>query len=94
MIPAASPPISRPCLALLGAEPWRAALEFVQHKIARKAAVPAGDGHPVVIFPGLATDGAAVAPLGDYCEALGYSAMYWNRGFNTGPQGDIDTRVA
>ncbi|MDP1740581.1 alpha/beta hydrolase [Polaromonas sp.] len=86
--------ISRPSLTLLGTEPWRAAYEFVQHKISRKAPVPAGDGHPVIIFPGLATDGAAVAPLRDYCEALGYSAMDWGRGFNTGPQGDIDTWLA
>ena len=83
-------PISRPSLALLGVEPWRAAYEFAQHKIARKAPMPHGDGHPVIIFPGLATDGAAVAPLRDYCRALGYQAMDWGRGFNTGPQGDID----
>ncbi|MDP1566709.1 MAG: alpha/beta hydrolase [Polaromonas sp.] len=94
MNPAASHPISRPSLALLGTEPWRAAYEFVQHKIARKAPMPSGDGHPVIIFPGLATDGVAVAPLRDYCAALGYSAMDWGRGFNTGPQGDIDTWLA
>lgn len=87
-------PISRPSLALLGTEPWRAAYEFVQHKIARKAPMPSGDGHPVIIFPGLATDGVAVAPLRDHCAALGYSAMDWGRGFNTGPQGDIDTWLA
>jgi hypothetical protein len=90
----AAHPISRPSLALLGTEPWRAAYEFVQHKIARKAPLPRGDGHPVIIFPGLATDGAAVAPLRDHCAALGYSAMDWGRGFNTGPQGDIDTWLA
>jgi len=94
MNPIATHPISRPSLALLGTEPWRAAYEFVQHKVARKAPVAPGDGHPVIIFPGLATDGKAVAPLRDYCEALGYSAMDWGRGFNTGPQGDIDAWLA
>lgn len=59
-------------------------------KIARKPAVPAGNGHPVVIFPRLGADGTTVGPLRDYCEALGYSGMDWGRGFNTGPQGHID----
>ncbi|MDI1236800.1 MAG: alpha/beta hydrolase [Polaromonas sp.] len=94
MNPTAPQPISRPSLALLGTEPWRAAYEFAQHKLARRAPVPPGDGHPVIIFPGLGTDGAAVAPLRDYCDILGYSAMDWGRGFNTGPQGDIDTWLA
>lgn len=94
MTTTSSSPIPRPSLALLGIEPWRAAYEFAQHKLARKAPVPAGDGHPVIIFPGLATDGAAVAPLRDYCETLGYSAIDWGRGYNTGPQGDIDTWLA
>jgi pimeloyl-ACP methyl ester carboxylesterase len=94
MNPIVTRPISRPSLALLGTEPWRAAYEFAQHKIARKTPVPPGDGHPVIVFPGLATDGAAVAPLRDYCEMLGYSAMDWGRGFNTGPQGDIDIWLA
>ncbi len=94
MNPTAFQPISRPSLALLGSEPWRAAFEFVQHKIARKAPTRSGDGHPVIIFPGLATDGGAVAPLRDHCAALGYTAMDWGRGFNTGPQGDIDSWLA
>jgi pimeloyl-ACP methyl ester carboxylesterase len=84
----------RPPLFLLGVEPWRAALEFLSHKLARTLAESAGDGHPVVIFPGLATDGSAVAPLREYCVALGYSAFDWGRGFNTGPQGDLDAWLA
>lgn len=79
-------------MALLGTEPWRAAYEYAAHKLARKPRLTqAGDGHPVIIFPGLGTDGNAVAPLRDYCRSLGYHAMDWGRGFNTGPQGDVDT---
>ncbi len=91
-IPAALP-IQRPSLALLGTEPWRAAFEFVSHKLSRRV-TPTGDGHPVVIFPGLAADGRSVAPLRKHCQDLGYAACDWGRGFNTGPQGDPDVWMA
>ena len=87
-------PIERPSLALLGLEPWRAAFEFVAHKLARDTTAGAGDGHPVIIFPGLGTDGTAVAPLRRHCESLGYAAADWGRGYNIGPQGDLDAWLA
>ena len=87
--------IERPSLALLGFEPWRAAFEFASHKLGRKdEPVAPGDGHPVIIFPGMASDGTATAPLRKHCESLGYKAFDWGRGFNTGPQGNIDTWLA
>ena len=67
-------------------------MEFLAFKVdhyRQKSPVPAGDGHPVIIYPGLATDGSAVAPLRDYCESLGYTAIDWGRGYNTGPKGDL-----
>ena len=85
--------ISRPPLNLLGTEPWRAAMEFLAFKLNHyksKAPAPVGDGHPVIIFPGLATDGSVVEPLREYCESLGYQAVNWGRGYNTGPKGDLD----
>jgi len=92
----ASPAISRPAVGLLLSEPWRAAVELVSHKLGRAApaGLPPGDGHPVVIFPGLAADGNAVAPLRDHCRALGYTAFDWGRGLNVGPRGDVDAWVA
>lgn len=89
----ASLEICRPSLSLLGSEPWRAALEFLAFQVddgRQRKMVPAGDGHPVIIFPGLATDNSAIAPLRDYCDSLGYSVLDWGRGFNTGPQGDLN----
>lgn len=83
-------PISSPSLLLLGAEPWRAALEFVNMRRMDKQALLPGDGHAVVIFPGLATDHQAVAPLKSFCKDLGYDALDWGRGLNTGPQGNVD----
>ncbi len=85
--------ITRPPLTLLGTEPWRAALEFLAFKVndvRQRKMVPAGDGHPVIIFPGLGTDSSAIAPLRDYCESLGYTMIDWGKGFNTGPKGNLD----
>ena len=87
--PRVAPPPVRPPLRLLGTEPWRAAGEFLQLQFSR-APRPHGDGHPVVIFPGLASDGRAVAPLRQHCRRLGHVALDWGRGFNTGPKGDVD----
>ena len=84
----------RPPLFLLGVEPLRAAMEFLSHKLSCARTGSIGDGHPVVIFPGLATDGSAVGPLREYCRALGYAAFDWGRGYNTGPQGDLDDWLA
>lgn len=82
--------IKRPGLLLLGSEPWRAAREYVAHKVAGKVAGAHGDGHPVVLFPGLGTNDSALAPLSARCRALGYHAFGWGRGYNTGPHGDFD----
>ncbi len=87
--------IARPSLALFGIEPWRAALEFASHHIRPTEVKPAaGDGHPVVIFPGMGTDGKSVAPLRRHCKSLGYEALDWGRGWNRGPQGNIDDWLA
>lgn len=83
--------VQRPSLALLGAEPFRAAMEFAWHKLAKSDGTQPGDGHPVVIFPGLGADGKSVATLRAHCRSLGYDAFDWGQGFNTGPKGDLDT---
>ena len=82
-------PFEAPSLGLLGVEPLRAALEYASMRFMNKSALPPGDGHPVVIFPGLASDKHAIGPLRGFCEKLGYAAYDWGRGFNTGPQGDV-----
>jgi hypothetical protein len=86
-----SPSAGSPAWRLLGTEPARAIIEYASMLFMDKAALPRGDGHPVVIFPGLAADSHSIGPLKDFCEGLGYVAHDWGRGFNTGPQGDPDT---
>ena len=52
------------------------------------------DGHPVIIFPSMATGRISVSPLRRYCENLGYAASDKGWGLNAGPQGDIDRWLA
>ncbi len=88
-------PIERPSLALFGVEPWRAAYEFASHRIRpAQGNTGDGDGHPVIILPGMGTDGTVVAPMRKHCKSLRYRALDWGRGFNRGPQGDVDTWLA
>jgi len=86
----AAPLVERPSWWMLGAEPFRAAIELASHLVGSSHPGAAGDGHPVVIFPGLGADGTSVAPLRSYWRELGYDAFDWGRGFNTGPKGNLD----
>ena len=88
--PATTAGIRRPALTLLGSEPWRAARELVAHAFNRAQSCAAGDGHPVIVFPGLGASGISVTPLREHCLALGYAAFDWGQGYNRGPVGDFD----
>jgi pimeloyl-ACP methyl ester carboxylesterase len=59
-----------------------------------RSTLPAGDGHPVIVYPGLGADTAAVQPLVQCCVSLGYAAMDWGRGLNGGPGGALDDWLA
>jgi hypothetical protein len=74
----------------LGMEPMRAVFEYASMHLMNTTSFPPGDGHPVVIFPGLVADHSSIAPLKDFCRKLGYTAYDWGQGVNTGPQGDLD----
>jgi hypothetical protein len=79
--PMPAPRTAAPSLALFGVEPFRAALEH--------EALTEGDGHPVIIVPGRASDERSLEPLRNCCEALGYAVYDWEQGFNLGPQDDV-----
>ena len=89
-MPAAPALIPSPSWALLGIEPLRAAMEYASCRLMDRSGHAPGDGHPVIVFPGLAADAQSVAPLVGFCHGLGYAARDWGRGVNTGPMGDID----
>jgi hypothetical protein len=77
-----------PSLPLL--EPFRAAMEFAFQQFAMPPKAATGDGHPVIIFPGLGADGTSVSILRAHCQEQGYEAFDWGQGFNIGPRGEID----
>ena len=83
-----------PSLALFGIEPLRAALEYASMRLMAIDGLPRGDGHAVVVFPGLAGDVRSTRPLLDLCTQLGYEAYDWGLGANRGPQGDVATWLA
>lgn len=47
---------------------------------------PAGDGHSVLVFPGLAAGDPSTYPLRGYLASLGYATEGWAQGFNFGPR--------
>jgi len=74
-----------PLLMLLEARaPWEfAALVAATPLLAR---LPLGDGHPVLVFPGLgATDTTTIA-LRNFLRDRGYTPYPWQQGFNFGPR--------
>ena len=50
---------------------------------------PAGDGHAVLVFPGLSASDASTLPLRHYLQQLGYQAHGWNQGYNFGPRAGV-----
>jgi len=87
----AQAPRRRPALSLLASEPMRATLEAWAALLQwHKAPAPVGDGHTVVLFPGLGADSMTMWPLRRHLERAGYRAMDWGQGVNTGPRGDVD----
>ncbi len=47
--------------------------------------VPRGDGHTVLVIPGLLTTDAFTFALRQYLKAVGYTAEGWHMGYNWGP---------
>jgi pimeloyl-ACP methyl ester carboxylesterase len=53
------------------------------------ARAPRGDGHAVMVFPGLSANDATTVPLRQYLQSLGYSPWGWDQGFNFGPRAGV-----
>ena len=79
-----------PSLALLALE-FRAPLEFGALLPAWPALqrAPRGDGHSVLVFPGLSASDATTYPLRGYLASLGYMCEGWSQGFNFGPRAGV-----
>ncbi len=51
--------------------------------------LPRGDGHPVLVFPGMAANDLTTAPLRNFLGNLGYATHAWGQGFNLGPRDGV-----
>jgi pimeloyl-ACP methyl ester carboxylesterase len=85
--PAPGEPMRAPgalLLALEGRAPWEFAASIVATPWLRK--LPKGDGHPVLVFPGLAANDLTTLPMRTFLRDRGYAAEPWNQGLNLGPR--------
>jgi len=48
-----------------------------------------GDGHPVLVLPGLCAGDASTLPLRRFLGSLGYAAYPWEQGANFGPRDHV-----
>jgi pimeloyl-ACP methyl ester carboxylesterase len=71
-------------LALEGRAPWELGGAIAAYPLLRLAA--RGDGHPVVVFPGLAANDMTTLPLRAFLRAHGYRPSGWDMRFNLGPR--------
>jgi pimeloyl-ACP methyl ester carboxylesterase len=68
--------------------PWEYAALLASTPLLSRALsrLPSGDGHPVVVFPGLGAADFSTVPLRKFLRERGYSAYPWEQGFNFGPK--------
>ena len=77
-----------PLLLLLEARaPWEFASLWLGQRWMRR--LPRGDGHPVLVFPGLGANDLSTLPLRKLLTGLGYAPQPWNFGFNLGPRAGV-----
>ncbi|MFC3712767.1 alpha/beta hydrolase [Sphingoaurantiacus capsulatus] len=75
----------------------RAFPEYIRYGAEKRSLrqLPAGDGHPVMVFPGLAANDRLTAPLRRSIAALGYPVTGWELGRNLGlRRGVLDAMLA
>jgi pimeloyl-ACP methyl ester carboxylesterase len=57
------------------------------------SAAAKGDGHPVLVLPGLAAGDASTALLRRFLKSRGYAAAGWGQGLNLGPRDGVLERT-
>jgi pimeloyl-ACP methyl ester carboxylesterase len=85
--PARSRPADKPATGLLLTEPLRGLADLGALLLATPGllAAPRGDGHGVLVFPGLLAGDASTVPLRAFLRWLGYDVRGWDLGRNNGP---------
>jgi pimeloyl-ACP methyl ester carboxylesterase len=86
----------RPPSALLMLLEGRAPMEFFSLVAALPWLynLPRGDGHPVLVYPGMGTSDITTLALRRYLQSLGYVTQAWGQGLNFGPRPGVIERAA
>jgi pimeloyl-ACP methyl ester carboxylesterase len=72
-------------------EPARSAMDLAGAGLAAPwlARAPRGDGHPVLVLPGLLAGDASTTLLRGFLRSLGYQTQGWRLGRNVGPTAEV-----
>jgi pimeloyl-ACP methyl ester carboxylesterase len=78
---------ARPSLALFFSEPGRAIADYGAMLASAPVLLraPHGDGHAILVLPGLLAEDASTATMRRYLRSLGYAVYGWKLGRNLGP---------
>ena len=81
----------RPSLHWFLTEPVRGAMTFsaLPFAVPLLSRAPKGDGHGVLLLPGLLADDVSNQPLRAYLARLGYATRGWGLGRNIGPTNEV-----
>lgn len=79
---------------LLAFEPVRSMMDFFAGQALLLDHLPKGDGHSLIVFPGLGASGGATAMLRARLQQLDYAVHDWEHGINQLPSGDLDAWIA
>jgi pimeloyl-ACP methyl ester carboxylesterase len=84
-------PASGPPMRLLLTEPARSLADLVTLPLAAPwlAFAPRGDGHGVLVLPGLLASDTSTALLRQFLRRLGYAVHGWRLGRNLGPTSEV-----
>jgi pimeloyl-ACP methyl ester carboxylesterase len=74
-------------VAMEGRAPWEFGMAFAAWPWLTQ--VPRGDGHGVVVFPGLAASDGSTVPLRAFLRGRGYDARGWRLKRNFGPRAGV-----
>ena len=74
-------------IALEARAPWEFGLGLAAYPFLAQA--PRGDGHTVLVLPGLAAGDLSTFPLRQFLKERGYEAIGWDLGLNFGPRPGI-----
>jgi pimeloyl-ACP methyl ester carboxylesterase len=79
---------------LLASEPYRAMMDYIAGHVSSLTSLPQGDGHPVLVFPGLGVSGSATTELRFRLQSLGYAVFDWEQGVNMVPGASFNVGLA